>query len=409
MNYIKNIYNKIANRNVIKKLDVVRIPNPITDNYNQNITNQNITNQNQLNVASWNIEDFVSIVELYNSENQVFLNKLRQQDIILIQEWKNTNYEGDLFICKLNNNLIKYSYNSVDRVSVIYNTELFDKTKTIHYKIPLAYEAPTMLEKTYTTGRQKYNMLTILFPINNAKLPICVINFHLSAFSPQYHPGFHKKQMNELLQTSLQKINDENITQFGLIIGGDTNYRNLGNDSNNLLGSLISLNRLCKTDNNCRNGKLRDVCETNKTNCLKTKTQSFECVHEKNREKQGIKSLRKNFYTDIDIPTSSIHDNRLDFIATNLKINDITEILKLCNLSDHSAILSKMTWEIDNMNEAVKHDLYKPSDYNSDFSGGMRSSRKNKFGLTKYKNTKNKSKKNKSKKSYTNRKNKIQL
>jgi len=381
-----------------------------------------IMDKNTLNVVCWNIEDFVSINGLYNSEKVdnnpnnenipnnekpemrelFFLNKIRQQDIILIQEWKNANYEGDLFLCKLNNKRKKYVHNSVDRVAIIYNTDVFDKTKTIVYKIPLEYEAPTRIERLYTTGRQKYSMLTILFPKMEGKLPICVINFHLSAFSPQYHPDFHKRQLNGLLEECLQKIRDESIKQFGLIIGGDTNYRNLGDKSDDLLESLISLNYNlpCGFDNeNCDNGKLRDVCEKK---CLHTKTQSFACVHEKGIAKKGIKFLRKNIYTSESTPTSSVNDNRLDFVATNLIIDyNSTQILKLCDLSDHSAILTKMLWKIKPSNQN--------QDYNSPFSqngsgkkpkfnkSNRSKSNRSKSNISKSKSNRSKSKSNRSK------------
>lgn len=401
-----NTYKSVKKPN---QLEVVKINNAYNNspyNTSQNNISQNSNAlKNTLNVISWNIEDFVSINGLYNSEkingdpnNQTiqndpspelrelfFFKALRQQDVILIQEWKNKNYEGDLFMCKLNNKKNKYAHDSVDRVAIIYNTDIFDKSKTNVYKIPLAYEKPSFIEKTYTTGRQKYNMLTILYPKNENNLPICVINFHLSAFSPQYHSDFHKRQLTGLLESSLQKIRDENIKNFGLIIGGDTNYRNLGASSDELLGSLLSLdyNLPCGVGNGyCGNGTLKDVCEKN---CLNTKTQSFGCVHEKGIAKKGMKFLRQNIYTSESTPTSSINDNRLDFIATNLTIDyNYTKIMKLCDLSDHSAILSRMFWKIDNNN----------LNYNSNFS-------QNGSGIQKMKRTKSKNKKNKIKKNKT--------
>jgi len=411
-----NTYKNVQKPN---QLDVVKI-NHAYNNSPYNTTQNNISQnsnalKNTLNVVSWNIEDFVSINGLYNSEkingdpnNQTiqnspspelrelfFFKALRQQDVILIQEWKNKNYEGDLFLCKLNNKRSKYAHDSVDRVAIIYNTDIFDKTKTIVYKIPLAYEAPSLIEKSYTTGRQKYNMLTILFPKNEKNLPICVINFHLSAFSPQYHSDFHKKQLTGLLQSSLQKIRDENIKMFGLIIGGDTNYRNLGENSDELLGSLLSLDYHlpCGVGNGyCGNGILRDVCEKN---CLHTKTQSFGCVHEKGIAKKGMKFLRQNIYTSESIPTSSINDNRLDFIATNLKIDyNYTKTLKLCDLSDHSAIISRMFWEIDNTQLSMEENY---AIYNSPFSQNGSGSR-SRSGSMKTKSNKNKRVKSKNRK-----------
>ena len=403
MDFFRNIFNKGTNNNKSQKqkqkqqqtqLDIVRMnQNPNNKLFTR--VNQSTSQQALLNVISWNIEDFVSINDLYNSENQQsesFLNQLRNQDIILIQEWKNKNYEGDLFLCKLNNNNLRYTYNSVDRVAIIYNTYVFDSTKTVVYQMPLEWEAPSLIERTYTTGRQKYNMLTILYPKNTKLLPICVINFHLSAFSPQYHADFHKRQLSGLLDMSLQQIKKENITNFGMIIGGDTNYRNLGDNSNDLLGSLISINYdfSCRDENGfCGNGLLRDVCEKN---CLRQKTQSFACVHEKGIAKKGIKFLRKNVYTGESTSTSSINDNRLDFVATNLKIDyKYTKVLKLCDLSDHSAILSKMSWKIDESSNVNVANPYVSN--NSSFSGAGTKHMLRRKNTRKLKKTKRKTRK----------------
>jgi hypothetical protein len=361
MDYFKQTYNKWRTRNqpnvsVNASLPIVRIqPKHMTSKYTPLTSDAIALNKTQLNVVCWNIENFVSINDLYKSENDqinesksaLFLKTLRQQDIILIQEWKNTNNEGDLLLYKLNNRRYKYSYTDVDRVAVIYNKDTFDESRTVTFKIPLIYEAPAIIEKTYTKGRQKYNMLTILRSKDPQKLPICIINFHLSAFSPRNHPGFHKRQLNKLIEDSISKIKEEGIQKYGLIIGGDTNYRNLGNESDNLLESLLSsdYNLTCGFEEyDCDNGKLRDVC---KKNCINTKTQSFGCVHEKDLAKKGIKILRKNLFNEKSVPSWSIHDNRLDFVATNLAIDySFTKIVKLCDLSDHSAIISRMKWKI---------------------------------------------------------------
>ena len=396
----------------------------------------------KLKIVCWNIEDFVSINGLYNSEkvennpnNQTiennpkpevqelfFLNQLRDQDIIMIQEWKNTNYEGDLFLCKLNKRRFKYSHTAVDRVAVIYNTDIFDKNLTITFKIPLFHEAPRTIEKIYTKGRQKYNMLTILFPIDKSKLPICVVNFHLSAYSPEMHSDVHKKQITGLIQTSLEKIKDENIKNYGFVIGGDTNYRTLGENSDDLLNALVSSDYNLPCGNGegyCGNGVLKDVC--NENTCLHTKTQSFKCVHEKGVAKSGVKFLRNNFFSDQSKPSWSFHDNRLDFLATNLLINfNSTKILKLCDLSDHSAILSQMSWQIDNSNagKEIKQNN-KSSNFNFNLNQNMmlgkqpdmsniqsagkhKSTKKNK--MSKKNNKKNKNKSTKRNNSNRNRK-----
>ena len=364
------LYQQLPQKSKIPELPI----NEINPNYTKlsRVTGKNIKEISKkktlLKVTCWNAEDFVSINGLYKSEKMennlnkqtiddrqkpenrelYFLNELRVQDIIMIQEWKNINFEGDLFMCKLNKRRVKYSVTSVDRVAVIYNTDIFDKSKTITYEIPLAYEAPKLIEKIYTKGRQKYNMLTILFPNDQTKLPVCVVNFHLSAYSPQMHQDVHKKQLTKLIEDSLQQIKQRGLTNYGFIIGGDTNYRTLGENSDDLLNALITnnYNLPCGTgEGQCGNGILKDVC-TEKT-CLHTKTQSFKCVHETGVAKKGIKYV-SGFYSANSNPTSSFQDNRLDFLATNLLIDyNYTKILKLCDLSDHSAILSKMNWKID--------------------------------------------------------------
>ena len=289
----------------------------------------------KLNVISWNVEDFVSIDALY--KRHFFLNTLKKQDIILLQEWNNKNDEGAKFIQSLKNS---YSYSAVDRVAIIYSELVFDKSRTLFYDIPLVHESPSFVEKSYTSGRQKSNMLSILFPHDNKLLPICAISMHLSAYSPRYHPGFHKKQLTGLLTASLSRIKEVGIKKFGLIVGGDTNYRNVGVNRDDLIGELIPLSYRI-IDNN---GILKDVC---KNKCLHKSTQSFKCVHEKNIAKKTMKFIRNYIYTSKNNKESFIHDNRLDFITTNLAINyNSTKIVSLCDISDHSAVVSQLVWTI---------------------------------------------------------------
>ena len=63
-----------------------------------------------------------------------------------------------------------------------------------------------------------------MYPYNSDN-PICVISFHLSAYIPSKHPGFHKKQLTKLITDSIQNIKELGIEKYDIIIGGDTNYR----------------------------------------------------------------------------------------------------------------------------------------------------------------------------------------
>lgn len=307
-----------------------------------------------LNYCSFNIEDFAAIFELY--KDQETFNKFKGQDLLLIQEWKNTNQEGDTFINKLNeNNTRKYEYKSEDRVAVIYDSTKFDCI--LSEAIELAYEEPKSFEKMYTTGRKKNNILVVLRPktsdANNPNLNLCIVDFHLSAYKPDSHPGFHKRQLSNLLKDSLKIIGEQNITDYAVIIGGDTNYRNLGKTSNNLLEELIDNKEIPN------NGVLRDVCEEK---CLNTKTQSFSCTHEKGIAKSTAKFAANMFNKPKDensSPSNSLEDNRLDFIATTLKTDfDKTTVVKVCSASDHSAIFAESDYKIDDliMREAIVDD-----------------------------------------------------
>jgi hypothetical protein len=296
--------------------------------------------------CSFNIEDFVAIDKLYQ-DNDTF-DKFKKQDFLLIQEWKDP--EGQNFIENLNenDNNRSYDYTYEDRVAVIYDTNTFELSYS--EAIELAYEEPTTFEKIYTTGRQKKNILVILKPIKSvsSELTICIVNFHLSAYKPASHPGFHKRQLSNLLKDALAIIEQQGLTNYAVIIGGDTNYRNLGETSNNLLEELIDNIEIPS------GGILRDVCETT---CLNIKTQSFSCTHEKGFAKSLARNVSKQFITKDpnssptkNYPSNSLDDNRLDFIATNLETNfDNTTVQKLCSASDHSVIFAKSEFQIDNI------------------------------------------------------------
>jgi len=184
-----------------------------------------LKNKDELNVITWNVEDFTELKTLVSKTG--LMNELRNQDILLLQEWNNKNEEGFKFIFNLNYYRNKYfKYVSVDRVAIVYNTNIFDSNKTIKEKIKLEFEDPHFLERTYTKGRQKSNILTILYPIDKHYNPICVISFHLSAYVPSQHKGFHKKQLTQLIVDARKIIEKTHkITNYDILIAGDTNYR----------------------------------------------------------------------------------------------------------------------------------------------------------------------------------------
>jgi hypothetical protein len=314
--YIMGIFSskqKNINSEVITQIGIT-FPNNLLNN-----KNKNKKNSDQLNIISWNIEDFVKKNKIYES---VFFNVLREQDIILLQEWKPI--VGDDFVDKLNeNSKNKFIVISTDRVAVLFKSNLFNLKETKAYDIKLEYEKPTISEQAYTKGRQKSNMLVILYPYN--KNPLCIVPFHLSAYMPSQHPGFHSKQLKSLINNAIKQINSLGINDYGIIIGGDTNYRkteknyNITKLKNHLIGNL---NKNLKY-------KLKNACEGK---CDKKTTQSFKCVHEKSANKSLVWAFSRLF-----------NETRLDLLLTNLEIKD-TEIVDLCKYSDHSAIVSELVW-----------------------------------------------------------------
>jgi hypothetical protein len=320
-----------------------------------------------IRVTTFNVENFVNMSKLYDSElsiessnsnEMIFLDKLRRQDIILIQEWKNDKYEGDLFMYKLNNGAIKFKLLTVDRVAIIYNTEIFDSAKSYYKEVPLIWEAAKMLEQTYTYGRHISNMMALLYPIHNPKTPICVISVHLNSYSPNYHPGFHSQQIQALLDDCLQELKTKKISKFGLIIAGDTNYRTTYQENNKLIQNLLGDKVVLPN-----NGILVDVCSQN---CLNTNTQSFSCVHEPGVAKRSAQFISSNLRNNInpEIKTS-FHDSRLDLMATNLKIKLKSTIVgPICNVSDHSYVSAVMQLNNSKPRVSQKQNKKKPRNSN---------------------------------------------
>ena len=291
-----------------------------------------------IKICNWNIENMVVIDRLFSEDNKPFLDKLMSIDLLLIQEWT----INDAFIKLLKNN--HFIYSAVDRVAVIYK----DTYTLIYYKsIELIYEKPHLLEKVYTSGRQKINILVKLEDIN--KFPIYVVSFHLSAYSPNLHPNFHKNQLTHLFKDAISyiqaDINSGKVSKFGFIFGGDTNYRQLYTKKHNYefkgLQDELFDTSLFNDFEHMVYKSLIDIC---KNNCIQQPTQSFKCINEKTIDKKMTKwvstwSVWKG-KTD-EYATNSFQDSRLDLILTNLHPIE-TRIEKQCLLSDHSALFSTL-------------------------------------------------------------------
>jgi hypothetical protein len=291
-----------------------------------------------IKICNWNIENMVAIDYLFSEDNKTFLNELMDIDLLLIQEW----VINGTFIKLLKNN--HFSYSVVDRVAVIYKDTYILK----YYKpIELIYENPHLLEKVYTSGRQKSNILVKLK--NSLQFPIYVVSFHLSAYSPNLHPDFHKKQLTNLFKKAISHIQAEvdlgKVSKFGFIFGGDTNYRQLYTKKHNYTFKNLQ-DELFNTSlfNDFESMVYKSLIDICRNNCITQPTQSFKCINEKTINKKIAKwvstwSMWKE-KTD-EYATNSFQDSRLDLILTNLNPTD-TRIEKKCLLSDHSALFSKL-------------------------------------------------------------------
>lgn len=286
-----------------------------------------------LNIVSWNCEDFFVFTQkknydintLHKLQYSPIIGKLQEAHIILLQEWNNNN--GNF----INNYLPNYEILIVDRTAVLYKKGFFgEDVKSI--EIPLLYEAPTSIEKMYTSGRQKSNIFVKLY---YGEMPIYVGCFHLSAYSPYQHPGFHKKQLNDYINkcisTALFKENNQSNlngieNNYALIIGGDTNF-NDGKPHNNLFEDLINSDLRIRL-------QLSDVCQ-NKCNTIMT--QYPQCMHEKDLGKMIARNVTK----------LKDYSSRLDLLLVNKTLTPTsTNIINDCNLSDHSLITSSTVLNI---------------------------------------------------------------
>jgi len=277
----------------------------------------------KLKVVSWNCEDFYqyssknkfrSKMRYELSENNI-IEELQSADIILLQEW-NEETGTQVF-----HYLEYFEKMVVDRTAVLYRKGKF--TDAEYLEIELLWEPPATIERAYTTGRVKKNIFAKLL---YGTFPLFISCFHLSAYIPYYHRGFHSRQLTAYLNDCLLSgLFTNNIEPFGFIIGGDTNF-NDGNVHTNLLSDLIDSSLVNELG-------LHDVCLGN---CENTYTQDFLCTHEIDLGKVlwRKKSELKN------------QQSRLDFLAVNKIMQSTnTKIVKVCNLSDHSLISTEILFD----------------------------------------------------------------
>lgn len=283
----------------------------------------------KLKVVSWNCEDFYQ----YSSKNKLrsqmmyqlnknnIIEELKSADIILLQEWNEET--GTSFFHYLE----YFEKMVVDRTAVLYRKSKF--TDAEYLEIELLWEPPAVIERAYTSGRVKKNIFAKLL---YGTFPIFISCFHLSAYIPYFHRGFHSRQLttylNNCLLSGLFTNKDSiqnNILNFGFIIGGDTNF-NDGVLHTNLLSDLIAPSLVNELG-------LHDVCVGN---CENTYTQDFLCTHEIDfgkilwRKKSQLKNKQ----------------SRLDFLAVNKMMKSTNaKIVKVCNLSDHSLISTEVMFD----------------------------------------------------------------
>ena len=84
-----------------------------------------------LEVVQWNMENFVNIHKIIKN-NQV-INKLKNLDIMFIQEWKQE--EGLLLLNKLNAEKYHFLYISIESCCIIYNSKKFILEKFVEIKL----------------------------------------------------------------------------------------------------------------------------------------------------------------------------------------------------------------------------------------------------------------------------------
>jgi exonuclease III len=285
-----------------------------------------------LEVVQWNMENFVNIDKIV--KNTEAINKLKKLDIMFIQEWKQE--EGLLLLNKLNAEKYHFLYISIESCCIIYNSKKFILEKFVEIKLDFNIER-TLIERAYLSIHEHKTSLFASFrPLVNMSIDIlhCVC-FHLGAFSPEAHKNLHRTQLNQVFKKLLEEIRPK--LKNGVIVSGDTNYRTQDND---LLDKLVDTNLVRKIP-----GDFKDICHDSE--CLNYSTQSFRFLHEKNIAKQlmrkfasiNIKNCSKNPNDFICKHNKVVLDNRLDFIATNLKVKKNKTVVKPYPLlSDHFMI-----------------------------------------------------------------------
>ena len=150
-----------------------------------------------LEVVQWNVENFVNIQKIIT--NKEAINKLKNLDIMFIQEWKQE--EGLMLLNRLNSEKYQFLYISIESCCIIYNSKKFILEKFVEIKLDFNVER-TLLERAYLSIHEhKTSILASFRPLVNMNIDIlhCVC-FHLGAFSPEHHKDLHKTQLNQVFK-----------------------------------------------------------------------------------------------------------------------------------------------------------------------------------------------------------------
>lgn len=324
--------------------------------------------------TTWNIENFVKINEII--EDKTLRDKLKENDIIFLQEWKNDKGEGTKFIEYLNTrnqeengtstentSLAKNFTNEVaDRCCIIYDTSKFVKVEREEENTKFELTLPkgfrrSLTERTYIRHRT-YKALNLVLqlkePINILinENPVAVsylnlVSFHLAAFVPKHHKKdrLHQHQMNIVLNhvknendrlTKNDRLTEnDRLTQEDnntlIILAGDTNYRVV--DDIELLDSKPSLKEalINKKETDLFKGlieendfvnksiitdlNLRDIYHIKSVESTQVfePTQSFTSVHEKGIGKDVAKKIAKHIKTCKE--SDDINDKNCSYVS----------------------------------------------------------------------------------------------
>jgi hypothetical protein len=285
-----------------------------------------------LEIINWNVENFVNINKII--KNNEVISKLKNADLILIQEWKEK--EGLLLLKVLNIADFIFLFVTTGSCCIIYNSRKFMLHKFVEIQLQFNIDR-TLVEKTYLSLKEHRTSLLASFkPLVKMDIDIlhCVC-FHLGAFDPKEHKFLHSNQLNYIFKKLLREIKAN--VKNGVIIAGDTNYRTPDND---LLDKLVNKKLIKQIP-----GDFKDICHN--AECLNFNTQSFRFLHEKNVAKQLLRKIASINIDECNNNPDSfickhnkiILDNRLDFIATNMIVKqNKTHIKPYKFLSDHFMI-----------------------------------------------------------------------